>query len=279
MSPEQALGERLIDHRADIWALGVILYECLSGARPVEGENAARMMVRLLSTGIIPIDRLVPSMPRELADVVTRMLSRDAERRPSDLQEVAAVLTPLAGRKAPSFDAPIEPTAPPIEANASPLRGSRIAWGSKTPTGPKPAVKWPARARVAGVALVAALGIGIWAARDGLRSASVAPASGGGIAPAAPATTSRTISSAGFGMQPEAPSVPSAQTDRPAALPSGTEKVAEPASHPRLIPKAAPRGEASAAKSPAPAPGLAAGAACERSSECASRLCLAFSCQ
>src|SRR4051812_21927994 len=39
MAPEQASGESPVDHRADIWSLGVILYECLSGVRPIEGEN------------------------------------------------------------------------------------------------------------------------------------------------------------------------------------------------------------------------------------------------
>ena len=47
MAPEQAIGERSIDHTVDVWSLGIILYECLAGARPVEGENAVQMVMRL----------------------------------------------------------------------------------------------------------------------------------------------------------------------------------------------------------------------------------------
>jgi len=39
MAPEQALGVRQIDHRVDVWAIGVLLYECLSGIRPIEGKS------------------------------------------------------------------------------------------------------------------------------------------------------------------------------------------------------------------------------------------------
>jgi serine/threonine-protein kinase len=111
MAPEQAIGARIIDHRADIWSLGVILYECLSGARPVEGENAAQMVMRLLSTGIIPIGHLVPGLPADLEHLVGRMLAREPARRPSDLREVLAVLAPIGHAAVPAFEGPR--TAPP----------------------------------------------------------------------------------------------------------------------------------------------------------------------
>ncbi|HEY3493439.1 MAG TPA: serine/threonine-protein kinase [Polyangiaceae bacterium] len=92
MAPEQALGARSIDHRADIWSLGVVLYECLSGMRPIEGENAARIVERLLVTGIIPIERVRPDLPPELATLVGRMLKRELDQRTADLREVFGVL-------------------------------------------------------------------------------------------------------------------------------------------------------------------------------------------
>lgn len=106
MAPEQATGDRNIDHRADIWSLGVIAYECLSGARPIEGENPTQMMLRLLSSGIMPIERLVPQLPEGWASLVGRMLSRDAGRRPSDLREVYDVLAASSARRCPTFGAP-----------------------------------------------------------------------------------------------------------------------------------------------------------------------------
>ena len=115
MAPEQAMGERVIDHRADVWALGVILYECLSGMRPVEGENAAKIMVRLLSTGIMPLDKLVPDVPPSLAELVMRMLSREPAQRPPSLGEVRRVLGSLTTAEAPDFGEPQVELATPSE--------------------------------------------------------------------------------------------------------------------------------------------------------------------
>ncbi|HWO15040.1 MAG TPA: protein kinase, partial [Polyangiaceae bacterium] len=106
MAPEQATGDRNADHRADIWSLGVILYEALSGVRPLEGDNAAQLVMRLLSTGIMPIEQLVPELPPELAELVGRMLSRDVTRRPVDLREVYRILCTLSGEVSVAFGPP-----------------------------------------------------------------------------------------------------------------------------------------------------------------------------
>jgi len=106
MAPEQAIGERSIDHTVDVWSLGIILYECLAGARPVEGENAVQMVMRLLNTGIMPIERVVPSLPGEMAQLIGRMLSRDARGRPTDLREVYDVLRKYGRVSAPTFAGP-----------------------------------------------------------------------------------------------------------------------------------------------------------------------------
>jgi tRNA A-37 threonylcarbamoyl transferase component Bud32 len=96
MAPEQLCGERNIDTRADVWSLGVILYECLSGRRPVEGSNVAQLVARVLRHQIVPIDELVPGLAPELARLVSRMLARAREDRPRDLAEVRQVLARLA---------------------------------------------------------------------------------------------------------------------------------------------------------------------------------------
>jgi serine/threonine-protein kinase len=106
MAPEQAIGERSVDHTVDVWSLGIILYECLAGARPVEGENAVQMVMRLLNTGIMPIERVVPTLPEAIAKLIGRMLSRDAAGRPSDLREVFDVLRRHGHVSAPRFAGP-----------------------------------------------------------------------------------------------------------------------------------------------------------------------------
>jgi serine/threonine-protein kinase len=98
MAPEQCYGERDIDQRADVWALGVILYECLAGVRPVEGASMGQVLKRMLHEGIVPIEQRVPGVPPELAALMRRMLSQAREQRPRDLTEVRQVLSEVAGR-------------------------------------------------------------------------------------------------------------------------------------------------------------------------------------
>ncbi len=106
MAPEQASGEHPVDQRADVWSLGVILYECLSGTRPIEGDNLAQVVSRLMSAGIMPLQRLAPELPPEITAVVTQMLSRDPARRPETLQEISTILSRYTHVRAPAFDPP-----------------------------------------------------------------------------------------------------------------------------------------------------------------------------
>ena len=105
MAPEQALGERDLDVRADVWSLGVILYECSSGRKPVSGETLGQV-IKLLTTGEIPsLEQLVPGLPREFVALVTGMLQRDRQRRTSDLREPFRLLREWSGSSARGSDA------------------------------------------------------------------------------------------------------------------------------------------------------------------------------
>ncbi len=92
MAPEQAAGDPSADHRVDIWAVGVMLYRCLSGVLPIEGSSAGEIIARIRSDAITPLEVLSPDVPRPLLALVGRMLSRDPRDRPESLGEVAAVL-------------------------------------------------------------------------------------------------------------------------------------------------------------------------------------------
>ena len=74
MAPEQALGERDIDGRADIWSLGVVLYECLSGRRPTEAATLGAILKIIVTDGVVPIRTVLPELDEPLADALMQML-------------------------------------------------------------------------------------------------------------------------------------------------------------------------------------------------------------
>ncbi len=106
MAPEQGFGEHEIDHRADIWSLGAMFYESLTGGRPVEGDSLGQVLKRFLVQGITPIEALAPDLPSDVSRLVMRMLSRERETRPEDLREVIEVLRRHTRVVVPSFGAP-----------------------------------------------------------------------------------------------------------------------------------------------------------------------------
>ncbi|MDP3276973.1 MAG: serine/threonine-protein kinase [Deltaproteobacteria bacterium] len=79
MSPEQARGERGLDARADLWAVGVVLYECLSGRVPFDGETYNDQIVKVITEPHPPLSSF--DVPLELSRIVDRALEKDRTRR------------------------------------------------------------------------------------------------------------------------------------------------------------------------------------------------------
>ena len=94
MAPEQLYGERDIDRRADVWAIGAIAYECLTGKRPLEGGSYAQLVRAASRRTQKPLSSLLPAAPA-LASIVDRMLAHDRDDRP-ELPEVHATLDAIA---------------------------------------------------------------------------------------------------------------------------------------------------------------------------------------
>ena len=92
MAPEQAFGEALVDERVDAWSIGVILYECLAGLRPIEGQNQQELLRNLLTQGIMPLELVRPDLPSGLSGLVMRLLAREPPKRCADLAEVRDLL-------------------------------------------------------------------------------------------------------------------------------------------------------------------------------------------
>jgi hypothetical protein len=95
MAPEQARGDP-IDHRADIYSIGLILYDMLAGRRRAEHAKSAIEQLRVRMTGLVPpLKSVVPDVLEALAAVVTRAIEPDAEKRFQTTAELAAALDRL----------------------------------------------------------------------------------------------------------------------------------------------------------------------------------------
>lgn len=103
MAPEQGFGEPNVDHRADVWAVGTLLYESLSGGRPIEGENLGQVLKRLMEDGIAPLSSVAPDVPDDVASLVDRMLARDRDERLPDLRAAFEVLSRYSALTVPAF--------------------------------------------------------------------------------------------------------------------------------------------------------------------------------
>ncbi len=148
MSPEQALGERDLDGRSDIYSLGVVGYQMLAGRTPFRASNTPAMLVKHISETPHPIASLRPDVPPGLAQAVMRALAKKPEERWSDAAEFrAAILDP---RASGSFSAPAVDERPAAQAQS--VREEPLASAQQPPafyqspfTGPAHAPPRPSR--------------------------------------------------------------------------------------------------------------------------------------
>lgn len=96
LAPEQIRGDD-VDARADIWALGVLLFNAVSGALPFEADTVSGVLVAVARDAAA----LLTEVPYELAGLVHQCLDKDPERRPQDVAQLAARLAPFAGADGP----------------------------------------------------------------------------------------------------------------------------------------------------------------------------------
>jgi len=95
MAPEQMISSSDVDTRADIWALGVVLYQALSGGFPYEAEAMPQLCARVLNEDPRPLSSLM-AVPCGLEAAVMRCLARDPAERFARVEDLAAALAPFA---------------------------------------------------------------------------------------------------------------------------------------------------------------------------------------
>jgi serine/threonine-protein kinase len=96
ISPEQAQSSRSVDFRADIWSLGVILYELLDGKCPFTGDTMGEVLGKILLHRPAPLCQTRSEVPQGLSAVIERCLARDKELRFESVAALAAALVPFA---------------------------------------------------------------------------------------------------------------------------------------------------------------------------------------
>jgi serine/threonine-protein kinase len=114
MSPEQARGLRNIDHRTDLWSLGVIAFKCVTGHLPFEGESVGDLLVKICTAPAPTPSHVQPGLPPSFDHWFFRALEREPARRFNSAQELAEALAFAAGlsvRVRPPSSSTPEPTA------------------------------------------------------------------------------------------------------------------------------------------------------------------------
>jgi serine/threonine-protein kinase len=99
MSPEQARGEKDVDHGADIYALGAILYELLSGQKPHPGSSHNAILHHIATQPAVPLSAEEQALPEGLVEIVSRALASDPALRPVSAEALGQSLAPFVRRE------------------------------------------------------------------------------------------------------------------------------------------------------------------------------------
>jgi serine/threonine-protein kinase len=177
MAPEQARGDKDVDHRIDVYAAGAVLYEMATGRRMYDGATYNEVLHKIFIGDFRPVSELRPDVPAEIEAVTMRAVARLRERRYPDARSFRNALwaahaavrarTPIRSVAVRSLELPAPPPVRIMAASSAPVRAAPAAAASPSPP-PEESAAWvePAAAPRASVA-----------SSDPVRAASAAAAS------------------------------------------------------------------------------------------------------
>jgi eukaryotic-like serine/threonine-protein kinase len=252
MSPEQARGEKSIDVHSDVYALGAILYELLSGKKPHPGDSHNAILHHIATQPALPLIAAAPDLPEALVPVVEAALAQEATARPASAEAFAASLAPWARAEvwpAPKLDVSAPRHSEPSSTLLAPGGAASPFPASRAPSlaGADKGSAAPGRsARVLALGGAVALGVALTLVigRPGAPPASP-------IDESAPPTAARAAAT-----EPPPSERPVARADD--APPIAPAVPAEPSPKPPDVAATAPASEPKARVAPAPAPARAA---------------------
>jgi eukaryotic-like serine/threonine-protein kinase len=229
MSPEQVRSTKHVDQRADIWSLGIVLYELLCGETPFNAPAAPAIIAAIIADKPPPVGERRPDLPSDLAAVVMRALAKDPNERFPDVNAFAAALAPF-GPTGASIVPPALAAAP-LPAAASASTHMPLAQAT-TP----PPVQRPLIPIVVGMALAFVVGsvLLVFALRKKPETPALAERPVASVASVAPSTAPEVAPSATVAVATATPSVapssePTASTrPRPAPDKPSPGKLAAP---------------------------------------------------
>jgi eukaryotic-like serine/threonine-protein kinase len=120
MSPEQAKGENDIDGRSDVWSLGVILYETLTGSVPFDAPNYNALMLSIITRPHRPAIEESPGVPAELSSIIDRCLTKERSQRIGTARELAELLEAAAAMRNSGTFPGVSPRVPTLMPGPSP---------------------------------------------------------------------------------------------------------------------------------------------------------------
>ena len=124
MSPEQLMSSKHVDHRSDVWSLGIVMFEALTGSPPFLGEQMPEIVAKILQAPTPSVSEKRPELPREIDVVIAKCTAKNPADRYPSIAQLARALAPFAQDSARSVERisrVLNATDPPPPVASSPV--------------------------------------------------------------------------------------------------------------------------------------------------------------